>query len=159
MKSLFVAAGLTGASLGLAGCETVVARPPEVACDFTPYLTAQAQQPALMPPLAGTMAPVPINTARVVDAQVANKVLIQAVAARRTETGTVEVQLRLLNCTDFPLQLQGRTMFLDANLMDTEAPSVWRRVFLPPRSIAQYSELSTGFRNIANFSIEIREGD
>ena len=162
MKPCFArVAGAIGlvALVPLAGCETAVMRPLEVVCDFTPYLTAQNAGPALAGPLANTLSPVPINSARVTDQRIANKVLVQSVAARRTETGTVEVQARLVNCTDFPLQIQGRTMFLDANFMDTEPPSAWRRVFLSPRSLGQYSELSTGFRNISNFTIEIREGD
>ena len=125
--------GAASLLLLLGACETVVTRPNEVSCNFTPYLTAQAQGVALAGPIERTLTPVPLNAARIVDEKILNKVLVQSVAARRTDTGTVEVQARLVNCTDFPLQLQGRALFLDANFLDTETPSAWRRVFLPPQ--------------------------
>ncbi len=150
---------LMGAAV-LAGCvPTQVTRPPDVACDFTPYLTAVQAGQVIMGPLPGTMTAVPLNSVRVIDPRIANKVLVQSVAARRTETGTVEVQSRLINCTDFPLQVQGRTMFLDTANFNVEPPSAWQRVFLPPRSFGQYQEKSTDIRRVANFTVELREGD
>ncbi|HLJ64897.1 MAG TPA: DUF1425 domain-containing protein, partial [Stellaceae bacterium] len=110
-------------------------------------------------PLAQTMIPVPLNTVRVIDGRIGNKVLVQSVAARRTETGTLEVQTRLVNCTDFPLHVQGRTLFLDASNFDVEPPSTWQLVVLPPRSLNQYAEKSTQTEKVATFTVELREGD
>ncbi len=152
-------AGAAGLILlfGLAACETP--RPVNLACDFTPYLKAQAAGPVLLGPLPGTLSPVPLNSVRVIDPRIGNKVLVQSVQARRTDAGTVEVQSRLVNCTDFPLQVQGRTMFLDKANFDAEPASAWQRVFLSPRSLGQYSEKSTATQTVANFTVELREGD
>jgi hypothetical protein len=160
MKSLIptrAALGLTIAVM-LSACQEV-ARPSNLACDFTPYLNAQTAGPAVVGPLPGTMSPVPLNTVRVIDPRIGNKVLVQSVMARRTETGTVEVVSRLINCTDFPLHVQGRTMFLDQNNFDVEPASAWQRVYLSPRALGQYGEKSTDIARAVNFSVEIREGD
>lgn len=155
----FAMAGLAALAAGLAGCATPVARPPNLACDFTPYLAAQTAGPAVLAPLPGTLTPVPLNSVRIIDPRIGNKVLVQQALARRTETGTVEVQSRLVNCTDYPLQVQGRTLFLDANDMDVEPPSAWQRVYLSPRSLGQYGEKSVDQKRVANFTVELREGD
>jgi hypothetical protein len=159
MTSRIFAVGLSALGvLALAGCETQVLRPPNLACDFTPYLTAQAAGPVILGPLPGTLSPVPLNTVRVIDPRIGNKVLPQSAMARHTETGTVEVQSRLVNCTDFPLQVEGRTIFLDENNFNVEPPSAWQRVFLPPRALGQYGEKSTDIQRVKNFTIELREG-
>jgi hypothetical protein len=140
------------------GCATPVQRPPNLACDFTPYLTAE-RSGAVVGPLQNTLTPVPLNTVRIIDPRIANKILPQSVDARRTPTGTVEVRARLVNCTDFPQQIQARTLFLDSAKFDVEPPSVWRRVIIPPRSFGQYAEKSMSAERVANFTIEMREGD
>ena len=152
-------AGLAAATIVLGGCQQEVLRPANLACDFTSYLNAPPAGPVLLEPLPGTLTPVPLNTVRITDPRIGNKVLVQAVEARRTETGTVEVMARLVNCTDFPLNVQGRTMFLDASNMDAEPPSGWRRVFLSPRALGQYAEKSTDVTRVANFTVELREGE
>jgi hypothetical protein len=148
-----------GAGIGaLGGCAQQVAVSPGPACDFTPYLTAQTAGPVLVGPLPGTMSPLPLNMARVTDFRITNKVLVQMVQAQRTETGTVRVQARLINCTDFPLQVEGRTQFQDASTMNVEPISMWQRVYLPPRSANDYSEMSVNARRTTTFFIELREG-
>ncbi len=154
-----IAGALALSAAMLTACETQVPRPPNLSCDFTPYLTAQAAGPALVGPLPGTLTPVPLNTVRIIDPRIGNKVLVQSVVARRTETGTVEVQSTLVNCTDFPLHVQGRAHFLDQANFEAEPASAWQRVYLAPRSLGNYGEKSTGVERVNNFTVELREGD
>jgi hypothetical protein len=70
----------------------------------------------------------------------------------------VQVATRLVNCTDFPLQVEGRSHFFDEKNMEVEKPSAWNRVYLPARAIGTYSESSTDIRRVAAYLVELREG-
>lgn len=147
------------AAVFLAACQQTVPIAPTIGCDFTPMLTAMRQPgPALAPPVPGTMAEVPLNAVSMTDLAITNKVLVQSVAARRNPTGTVEVFTRLVNCTDFPLQVEGRVQFLDAQQAPVEPISAWQRVYLPARATGVYAESSTDIRRAALYLIELREG-
>lgn len=153
-----IAVAVAGIGLTVA-CTQQVAVAPRTACDFTPMLTVAAPAEAvLVAPIPGTMNPMPLNTVSITDAGITNKVLVQAVGARRTETGTVEVWSRLVNCTDFPLQVEGRTQFMNKAQAPVEAPSAWLRIYLPPRATGVYSERSTQTQSAELYLIEIREG-
>ncbi len=104
------------------------------------------------------MTDVPLNAVSMTDPAITNKVLVQTTGARRTEADTVEVMSRLVNCTDFPLQVEGRTHFLTAQQAPTESVSAWRRVFLPARAMGVYTELSASTTQVSSFIIEVREG-
>ena len=148
--------GAIGAVAALVACAPVV--PPTVECDFTPLAWQSLREgPALAEP-TGAMRPVPLNTVSVTDMAISNKVLVQSVHAGRTPTGTTEVMARVVNCTDFPLQVDGRTHFLDQAQRPTEPVSAWQRVHLAARSIGVYRETSTDDANVGNFLIELREG-
>jgi hypothetical protein len=158
-RAAFVAVVLSGTSLVAAGCEKQVALAPDVACDFTPMLTAMKQPGlAMVPSVPGTMTPIPLNSVSMTDGAITNKVLVQSTAARRTPTQTVEVFARMTNCTDFPLQVEGRTHFFDDKQAPEEPVSAWQRVFLPARSIGTYQDISTGTGAVATYLIELREG-
>ncbi len=86
------------------------------------------------------------------------KIAVESTNARRTPSGTVEVWTVLRNRTDFPLQIEGRTQFFDRDQAPVEGPSAWKRVFLPPNSVATYKETSTKVMEIGYYYIEIREG-
>lgn len=130
-----------------------------VECDFGPLKRSmQIPAPALLPEMSGTMTPIPLNAVQMVDQWIAEKVLVQSVMARSTATGTLEVIARLINCTDYPLQVEGRSSFLDSNQFPTEKFSAWRRVFLQPRATAIYQEKSVS-TNISYYLIELREGN
>lgn len=149
---------LTFAGLG-AACTQQVAIEPRPVCDFTPMLTtAPPAEQVLVPPIPGTMSPMPLNTVNVTSIGISNKILVQAVSARRTETGTIEVWSRMVNCTDYPLQVEGRTQFMDGNKAPVEEPSAWQRVYLSPRATAVYTEKSTHMNEAQTYLIEIREG-
>jgi len=159
MNASLIAVALTGAAILTSGCEKQVALAPDVACDFTPMLTAMKQPGlALVPPVPGTMTPIPLNSVSMTDGAITNKVLVQSTSARRTETQTVQVFARMTNCTDFPLQVEGRTHFFDDNQVPVEPVSAWQRVFLPARSIGTYQESSTDARDVKTYLIEFREG-
>jgi len=149
------AAVAAGAAVLLAACTPK----PAVQCDFTPMMqTDAAGDPALLPLTPGTMKPMALNTVSVIDAGIRRKVLVQSVQASRTATGNVAVETRLMNCTDHPLQVDGRTNFLTTGGGSAEAPSMWQRVYLPPRSFASYAESSVSGPNAATFLIEVKEG-
>ena len=128
-------------------------------CDFREFRNAlRSPGPALVAEVPGTMSPIPLNAVQVTDKSITRKVLVEGLFARRTPTGTLEVMARLVNCTDYPLQVEGRSWFMDENQLPSEGESAWRRVFLNPRSTAVYREFSIGTADVANYLIEIREG-
>lgn len=87
-----------------------------------------------------------------------SKIAVESTNSRRTETGTLEAWAILRNRTDYPLQIEGRTQFFDAEKAPAEAASAWQRVFIPPQGVATYKELSTKIQGISYYYIEIREG-
>jgi hypothetical protein len=129
-----------------------------VKCDFRPLKKLGLPGPALVEQVPGTMTPMPLNSVRITDKNIAKKILPQAVFSRRTQTGTVEVMARLVNCTDYPQEVLVRTSFMDINQMPAEPTSAWQRVFLQPRSQNVYSEKSM-MLDIGYFLIEVDEGD
>ena len=154
-KSFVLFAGL----FAVTGCVQQVAIEPRPGCDFTPMLTQAPPADQLLVPLVpGTMTAMPLNSVNITDVGITNKVLVQAVRARRMETGTVEVWSRMVNCTDFPLQVEGRVQFMDKSQAPIEPVSAWRRLHLPPRTTAVYSEKSTETEKAETYLIELREG-
>jgi hypothetical protein len=155
-------AGALGLLLGLAGCQTQMAAvEPQAICNFN-ALVAQRQAapaPAEAPaqPAAGPTL-MPLNSIAITDVAITNKVWVEATNARRTPTGTVEVWARFVNCTDFPLQIEGRTHFLDESRGPVEPVSAWQRVMLPPRTFAVYQESSTNVSAVRFYYVEVREG-
>jgi hypothetical protein len=110
-------------------------------------------------PEGASLIETPLNSVNITDVAITNKVVIQKSAARRNETGTVEVWARIVNCTDVPLQVEARTHFLDQSRAPAEDVSGWSRVFLAPRSYGVYSEssLSNVFK-ARYYYVEMREG-
>ena len=131
-------------------------------CDFRKFRKAQEiTGPALIAEVPKSMTPIPLNAVKVLDKSIAKKVLVQALYARQTETGTLEVKARLLNCTDYPLQVEGRSSFMDGTQFPLEDTSSWNRVFLPPHGLGVYSEksISSMRQGLSYYLIELREGD
>lgn len=87
-----------------------------------------------------------------------SKVAVEATSSRRTATGTLEAWATIRNRTDFPLQLEGRVSFFDASQAPVEGPSQWKRVMLPPNSVASYKEFSMMSNLPMYYYIEVREG-
>ena len=152
-------AALAGA-LALASC---TAYEPYPVCDFSAYQSFGLDQapptgPALVSPVPGALQPMPLDTVNVTDRDILRKVLVQSVAARRTETETVQVSAKLVNCTDHALQVEGRTHFYDAAQGEAEPVSAWQRLMLSPRTVTTYSERSVGADQVTSYLVELREG-
>ncbi len=151
---------LAVASLAAAGCQqkdlTVY---PEPRCDFNPVVDAAAPVgPVLVPQIPGSITPMALNTVNVTDIAISNKVLVQSTNARRLESGDVEAFARIVNCTDFPLQLEARTHFLDAGQGAAEPVTAWSRLFMTAHGIADYSAMSVAGGAVETYLIELREG-
>lgn len=147
------------AALALAACQHPAHVSPKPQCDFRPVKHAALPQgPVLVPQLPGSVTHVPLNAVNITDVAITNKIMVQATNARRAGSGDVEVFARLVNCTDYPLQVEGRTRFLDAGQGDAEPVTAWRRVHLPARTLGSYSARSTAGAVVESYLIELREG-
>jgi hypothetical protein len=146
-------------------CGAAFAGGAEVGCDFHVLSEAQKQAqleaanhqiPALLGPVANEMTPVPLDAVYIADPAIQRKVMAQQVYAHRTPAGSVEVLVRVVNCTDYPLQILGRTSFMDRTKFPTEDPSAWQLVYLNPRSFETYKEVSIGGAEVGAYLVEFR---
>ena len=153
--------GLVAVSLTIAisGCARVE---PQPGCNFYEYNAQRASLLAknevrLIPPAPGIFSEMPLNHANVLDKGITNKILVQSTGARREANGIIDIQTRLLNCTDHVLQVEARAQFFDELQRESEAPSAWGRLTIPGHSFATHSTRSTNDRARA-YLVEIREG-
>lgn len=151
-------------ALALAGAAPAIAqdRPmgPQsvVKCDFSRASKGVPSGQTLQPLVRGAFTPIPLESVQFVDKDLRRKVVVQGVMAQKTETDTVEVVARVLNCTDKPLQLQARTSFMSGAMAPLEPTSGWQRLFLQPRALGVYSEKSVS-RDPAHYLVEVRIAD
>jgi hypothetical protein len=149
-----LAAAAIGAAAALSACQPVQQT---VSCDFAPYMAArQVPQLALLPAQPGTMTPIALNSVSFADSYAAGMVLVQYTGAQRMPTGTIEVTTRMVNCTDYPLVIEGRTNFFDEGQRPVEPVSAWQKVHLPPRSVGHYSEMSIDTKRVQTYLTELR---
>jgi len=94
---------------------------------------------------------------RMTDDSLLSMVLVEDVQTGRLPSGSAEIAVRLTNCTATPLQVEGATQFLGPTGAQTEPPTVWQRIFLPPRTSRVYQATSTGPRTAA-MAVDLREG-
>ena len=147
---------LAFAALLVSACAQVAPMPQ---CDFRAMRNvAPPQGPILVSQVPGSVTPVPLNAVNVMDVAITNKIMVQATNARRVENGDVAVFARLVNCTDYPLQVEGRTHFMDGAQVDAEPVTAWTRLHLPARALGSYSARSTAGADVESYLIEIREG-
>jgi hypothetical protein len=154
------AAGVLALIGGLAGCQTATIIEPQPICNFSAMAPppGAAPAPAELPAAPAPPTTMPLNAVNITDFRLTNKIMVESANARRHPTGTVEVWTRLVNCTDFPLQVEGRTHFLDEARSPAEDVSAWHRIFLPARSYGVYSESSTNVQRVRFYYVELREG-
>lgn len=159
-RSLAATAGLALAAVALAACSTKIE--PGPTCDFAAYKSqlesAEAQGPVMVAQTPGSITDIPLNAVNVTDSRISNKVLVQSTNAKRLEGGQVQVLARMVNCTDYALQVEGRTHFLDETQAPVERPTAWSRVYLPPHTIGTYQTTSTRRGQVDTYYIELREG-
>ena len=140
-------------------CQHPAHVPPKPQCDFRPVKhAAPPQGPVLVSQTPGAVTPMPLNAVNITDVAITNKIMVQATNARRAGNGDVEVFARLVNCTDYPLQVEGRTHFLDAGQAEAEPVTAWGRIHLPARALGSYSARSTAGAAVESYLIELREG-
>jgi hypothetical protein len=149
-------------SLLLAGCQGGL---PRVGAQAT-LQTVQCQAPtgprpagdgpALVSQEYGTSStPIPTNAVQFTHEGLARSVSVQALFAGRSDTGTVQVSARLVNCLDKPLVLRARTSFMQRSTAPAEPTSAWQNVFLSPRATAVYQEKSLSGDAVALYLIEL----
>jgi len=98
------------------------------------------------------------NNVSLLDQSIKNKIFVEATNTRRTATGTLEAWAILRNRTDYPLQLEARASFYDATKAPVDGPTAWQRIYLPPNSTANISEVFTTATDLGYYNIEVREG-
>ncbi len=86
------------------------------------------------------------------------KISTQTHTMKTSPSGIKEVMAVFQNHTEYPLQIEGRTQFLDENTIPTKDITEWQRIHLPPKSIGTYRASSKKTEGIAGYYIEVREG-
>lgn len=113
--------------------------------------------PAAAPGDPSPLIEMPLNSVNTTDFNVMNKLFIRQVRAQRTATGTVAVAATVVNCTDYPLNIEARTQFLDNAQAASEPVSAWKRVHLQPRTYNTYGENSIGTSQVQHYMVELKE--
>lgn len=147
------------AGLAAAGAAHAQVRPQaQLKCNFSAANRARPANAVIAPVVKGAFSPIPLESVQIIDKKLSRAIVAQSVEAQRTETDTVEVVARIVNCGKDPLQLQLRTTFLSAGQAPTEPTSSWQRIFVAAKSTGVYTEKSIS-RDVAHYLIEVRRGD
>ena len=86
------------------------------------------------------------------------KIAVESTGSRRTLSGTLEVWALIRNRTNYPLQIEGRTNFFDAQQAPSDMSTAWKRIYLPPLSVTTYKAQSLQVYDISYYMVELREG-
>jgi hypothetical protein len=97
----------------------------------TPYASCRTWEQQMGTPQLGAVSVLSPELARVIG--------VQEVSTSRTATGLAAVQTTVYNCSDMDVVLIMRTRF-SGDRGQSETPSAWRTVHLPPRSTMTYGE-------------------
>lgn len=151
-------AGVAFALAASASAHAQVRPQDQLKCDFYKANRPVGAAATIAPLSRGAFTPIPLESVQLIDKSLSRRIVAQGVEARRTETDTVEVVARVVNCGKDPLQLQLRTSFLSAGNAPTEPTSSWQRIYLAPKSTGVYTEKSIS-RDVAHYLIEVRKGD
>lgn len=147
---------LAGAGLGLglgvglvAGC---AGHPDALSvCDLSDLTEATAAQ------TTEPLTEVPLKTVTSQDSAFLDKLQVTPVLTRRLPSGAVEVLAQVVNCSEGPLQVEGRTQFFDQADHPLQPISDWRQLDLPPGSFETYQEFSVDGKTVTSYGIELRE--
>ncbi|MFT3667976.1 MAG: hypothetical protein QM795_05185 [Pseudoxanthomonas sp.] len=155
MKRVLMLAALAGSLLAT----TAAAENNVVKCKtWQARRAAPVAGPALVANVPKSMTPIDLNAVQFTDKPLTRQVLVEGLFARRTETDTVEVTARFVNCTDKPLQVQARSSFMDMSQAPTEPVSAWTQVFIPPKGTGTYRERSMSRDEVQYYLIELAPG-
>lgn len=128
-------------------------------CNITAARTDPGGGPALVTDIPRAMTPIDLNAVLWTDVWSLRHIVVEGLFAERTDTNALMVTARLINCTKKPVSIQVRSNFMDRSQIPTEQASVWKTVFLSPRSTAVYQERSIGTDKVANYLLELRSNN
>ncbi len=142
------------AGLSIAACSNVPTTAPMIVeCTTSP--AGERPGPALTGVAYGTrMTPIPLGSVQFDSGETAKDVAIQAFYASRTAADTVQLEVRMVSCSDKPRTVRARTSFMRAGGSPAEAPSAWQTLVLAPRALALYKENSIA-RDVQNYVVEL----
>ncbi len=110
---------------------------------------------ALLANVERAMTPIDLNAVQFTDKGLTRRMLVEALFARRTDTETVEVSARFVNCTGGPLTIRARSSFMDEVQYPVEPASAWQRVIIQPYATGVYRERSMKRDEVKYYLIEI----
>ena len=158
-KRVFVTAAAAVLAMATVGCGQTARVLPAPQCDFRAIkVQGPAQGTVLVPLVPGSAEVMPLNAVNITDTAITNKIVTQSTNARRETNGDITVFARLVNCTDYPLQLEARTHFLDAGQTDAEPVTAWTRLHTTAHGLVGYTTRSTAGSAVQSYLIEVREG-
>ena len=102
------------------------------------------------------MTALPLNSVQFGTHALARSMAVQSLHAARTPTDAVRLQARFVSCLDAPTSVRVRTSFLRADTAPSEPPTPWRVIFLEPRAMVFYEELSISV-DAASYLIEVAQ--
>lgn len=156
MRAVLMCALLLGG--GAVAADAVAAENRVVTCKTRKASRAGAYAgPALVANVPKSMTPIDLNAVQFTDKKLTKQVIVEGLFARRTETDTVEVTARLVNCTDTPLQVRARSSFMDEAQAPTEPTSMWSTVVIAPRGTGVYRERSMSRDEVKYYLIELAD--
>jgi len=128
-----------------------------VKCDIGDAKAApSAGGPALVANVPSSMTPIDLNAVQMTDKKIAKQIVVEAMFARRTETNSVEVITRFVNCTKKTVELDARSSFMDEQQVPTEDSTYWKKVILAPKATGVYRGLSIGREDVKYYLVEVR---
>ena len=110
---------------------------------------------ALVANVPRSMTPIDLNAVQFTDKGLTRKMVVEGLFARRTETDTVEVSARFVNCTKRQITIRARSSFMDDVQYPVEPASAWQRITIQPFATGLYREKSMKRDEVKYYLIEI----
>ncbi len=151
--STFIAASV------LAGCASDGGHGALPQCDLrdTVNRPAPAGTPARIGPGPGTVTSAAPEAVSITDRYLMDRVHVESIRAVRLDSLRAQVTVSYLNCTDYPMQIESRTQFLDGAGLPTESATEWQTITLSPRSRGVYQTQSVRKPDPEAFTVEIED--
>lgn len=156
----FKAAVLVSAALGLSlasACSTPQTGMRTTSCNASALGNgAVPANGVLDSQIPGSFTPIPLDQIQILDPTLIPQVMVQSAGAGRTATNTLQVQARMVNCTDATIAVEARTHFIAPSGASNEPISAWKRIDIPQRGLGVYAESSMGTTQADKFLVEVR---